>query len=77
MSYLQKKISSNKCKLADHFHLTSEYRGATHNKCNLEYQIANFIPISLQNLSAYDCHLFVRELLPIEGDTIVLTDVHN
>ncbi|XP_046811879.1 uncharacterized protein LOC124421113, partial [Lucilia cuprina] len=59
-------------RVADHCHLTGEYRGPAHNNCNLEYQIANFIPIFFHNLSAYDCHLFVRELSSIEGDINII-----
>ncbi|XP_037806202.1 uncharacterized protein LOC119600179 [Lucilia sericata] len=59
-------------RVADHCHLTGEYRGPAHNKCNLEYQIAKFIPIFFHNLSAYDCHLFIRELSSIKGDINII-----
>lgn len=59
-------------RVADHCHLTGEYRGPAHNKCNLEYQIANFIPIFFHNLSKYDCHLFIKELSSVKGDINII-----
>ena len=41
---------------------TSLYQGATHNNCNLKYQIPDHIPIVFHNLSGYDAHLFIKEL---------------
>ena len=29
----------------DHCHLTGKFRGAAHEKCNLEYQIPKFFPV--------------------------------
>ncbi|XP_050340230.1 uncharacterized protein LOC126766507 [Bactrocera neohumeralis] len=59
-------------RVADHCHLTGEYRGPAHKKCNLEYQIANFIPIFFHNLSKYDCHLFIKELSSVKGDINII-----
>ena len=58
--------------VADHCLLTSEYRGPSHRKCNLEYQIVNFIPIFFHNLSKYDCHLFIKELSSVRGDINII-----
>ena len=49
-------------KVLDHCHLTGKYRGAAHNKCNLNYKVPNFIPIVFHNLSGYDTHLFIKKL---------------
>ena len=49
-------------KVRDHCHYTDLYRGAAHNKCNLKYQIPDYVPIVFQNLSGYDAHLFIKEL---------------
>ena len=70
--HICKKFLSFEDRVADHCHLTGEYRGPAHNKCNLEYQIANFIPIFFHNLSAYDSHLFVRELSSVKGDINII-----
>lgn len=54
-------------RVADHCHLTGNYRGPAHNECNLRYRTPKFFPIFFHNLSGYDCHLFVKELNQIEG----------
>ncbi|XP_075162781.1 uncharacterized protein LOC142235412 [Haematobia irritans] len=59
-------------KVRDHCHLTGKYRGAAHNSCNLQYQVANFIPIFFHNFSKYDCHLFIKDLAHFEGTTSVI-----
>ena len=49
----------------DHDHLTGKYRGAAHNKCNLncKQKSSSFNPIFFHNFSWYDCHLMFEELL--------------
>ena len=49
-------------KVRDHCHYTGKYRGPTHRNCNLRYKIPSHIPVIFYNLSAYDTHLFIREL---------------
>ena len=49
-------------KFRDHCHYTGKYRGAAHQKCNLQYTIPHDIPIIFHNLSVYNTHLFIREL---------------
>ena len=46
-------------KVHDHDHITGEYRGAAHSKCNLELRIHPYlqhIPIVFHNLKHYDAH---------------------
>ena len=52
-------------KVRDHDHLTGKYRGAAHNKCNLncKKKSSSFVPIFFHNFSGYDCHLIFEELL--------------
>ncbi|XP_064646145.1 uncharacterized protein LOC135499330 [Lineus longissimus] len=49
-------------KVRDHNHFTGKYRGPACNKCNLQLQAPNFIPVYFHNLSGYDAHLFVKNL---------------
>ena len=52
----------NNDKVRDHCHFTGRYRGAAHNKCNLNYKKPNFTPVAFHNLSGYDSHLFIKNL---------------
>ena len=47
----------------DHCHYTGLYRGAAHNDCSLKYKMPDHIPIVFHNLSGYDDHLFIKELI--------------
>ena len=49
-------------KVRDHCHFTGRYRGAAHNKCNLDYRKPNFTPVVFHNLSGYGSHLFIKNL---------------
>ncbi|GFV94213.1 uncharacterized protein TNCV_1136681 [Trichonephila clavipes] len=42
----------------DHDHLTGAYRGAAHNRCNLNFKLATYIPVVIHNLRNYDGHFF-------------------
>ena len=57
-----KRFSSSDRKVRDHCHYTGQYRGAAHNRCNLNHRIPSHIPVVFHNLSKYDAHLFIREL---------------
>jgi len=48
-------------KYRDHDHFTGEFRGVTHEKCNLNYNLKNYkIPVFFHNLKGYDGHLIVN-----------------
>lgn len=55
-----------KDRVRDHDHLTGRYRGAAHNKCNLEEgkkRTKHFtIPVFFHNLKGYDSHLIMSEV---------------
>ena len=54
--------SSSERKARDQCHLTSKYRGAAHNTCNLRYKIPKNIPVIFHNGSTYDYHFIIKEL---------------
>ena len=49
-------------KVTDHCHFTGKYRGAAHNKCNMNYKITENIPIVFHNLSSYDSYLIINKI---------------
>ena len=51
----------------DHCHITSEYRGAAHNACNLKLRLNPSIPEVFLNLRGYDSHLLMQAISKVEG----------
>ena len=49
-------------RVRDHCHFTGRYRGAAHNRCNLQYSKPNNISVFFHNLTGYDSHLFIKKL---------------
>ena len=64
----QKKFKKDEKKVRDHDHFTGKFRGAAHNKCNLQFKKPQFTPVIFHNLSGYDAHLFVKNLGVPEGN---------
>ena len=61
-----KSFDNNKdknIKVRDHCHHSGKYHGAAHKICNLKFKIPNHIPVVFHNLSGYDAHLFIRQLV--------------
>ena len=54
-------------RVRDHCHFTGRYRGAAHNKCNLNCRKPKVLPVIFHNLQGYDAHLFIKELAKLEG----------
>ena len=55
-------------KVRDHCHFTGQYRGAAHNKCNLQCRKPRILPVIFHNLQGYDAHLFIKQLAKLDGD---------
>ena len=55
-------------RVRDHCHLSSKFRGAAHEVCNLKYKVPTLILVVLHNLSGYDSHLFIKTLGNSERD---------
>ena len=49
-------------KVSDHYHYTSEDRGAAYSICNLEYSAPKEIPLVFHNGSNYDYHFIIKKL---------------
>ena len=65
----EEKLSlDKKSKVKDHCHFTGKYRGAAHNKCNLECRKPLILPVIFHNLQGYDAHLFIKQLAKVAGD---------
>ena len=49
-------------KVRDHCHLTGNYRGSGHSKCNINVtqKQSNHIPFVSHNISNIDCHMFFK-----------------
>ena len=70
MSILWKKIESDKVR--DHCHLTGDYRGPAHSKCNINVtqKQSNFIPFIFHIFSNYDCHMFFKKIVDKKNDKV-------
>ena len=49
-------------KVIDHYHYTSECKGAAHSICNLKYGIPTEINMTFHNRSNHDYHFIITEL---------------
>ena len=58
----KKIINDDNEKVRDHCHITSKFRGAAHQSCNLNFQLTKRIPVIFHNLRGYDSHLIFSVL---------------
>lgn len=65
----QTNFTTDNHKVADHCHLSGEFRQTLCNNCNLKIQKPNFVPCYLHNLSNYDAH-FNAMVLEYDAKTI-------
>ena len=66
------KEELNRDKVKDHCHVTSKFRGAAHNKCNLKVRIPRKLPIIFHNLQGYGGHIIFKELNNFDVDIAVI-----
>ncbi len=59
----------NNHKVRDHCHITGQYRGPAHNKCNLQYRYSYKFPCIFHNLKGYDSHHIIKTLGKIVKNT--------
>lgn len=51
----------------DHDHVTTgKIRGRAHIGCNKKFYLETEVPVFFHNISKYDAHLFIEELLKFE-----------
>ena len=67
---MQSRIKMDK--LRDNCHVTGRFRGATHNKCNINLRLPKKLPIIFHNLQGYDGHLIFKELNNFNADIEVI-----
>ena len=58
---MQKKFTKDNKNVKDHCHFTGKYRGATHNKYNMNYKITKDIPVVFHNGSIYGNRFIIKE----------------
>ena len=56
------KQELNTDKVRDHCHVTGNFRGASHSKCNINLGLPKKLPIIFHNLQGYNVHLIFKEL---------------
>ena len=62
----------NMDKAIDHCHVTGRFRGAAHNKCNINLRLPRKLPIIFHNLQGYDGHIIFKELNNFDVDISVI-----
>ena len=61
-SICKKLVNHDDEKVRDHCHITSKFRGAAHQSCNLNFQLTKRISVIFHNLKGYDNHLIFSVL---------------
>ena len=67
----------NDHRVRDHCHYTGVYRGAAHNRCNLQCRKPMILPVIFHNLQGYDAHLFIKQLARLSGGLSCIPSTDN
>ena len=59
-------------KVRDHCHVSGNYRGAAHDKCNLKLKLSPEIPIIFHNLRGYDTHHLMLKIGELKNNIRVI-----
>ena len=58
----KKPYEASDKRVRDHCHVTGEYRGSAHEKCNRNFYLTDKIPVVFHNLKGYDSHFIMQEI---------------
>ena len=56
-------VSRNYGRVRDHCHYTGKYKAAAHSICNSRHKRTYEIPVVYRNLSNYDYHFTIKQLV--------------
>ena len=57
----KKAFGAKDIKCRDHDHESGAYRGAAHQKCNVNYYSNRLLPVVVHNMRVYDSHVIVKQ----------------
>lgn len=58
----KKRFKENDLKILEHCHYTGQFRGFSHQSCNLNFRNSYFLPVVIHNLSGYDSHIILKNI---------------
>ena len=64
----QPPCNENNIKVRDHGHRTGCYRGAAHDRCNINYFSNRFLPVIFHKLKGYGSHLIINQAFEIHKE---------
>ena len=59
----------------DHDHRTGNYRGASCNRCNINFYTNRYLPVFFHNLSGYDSHFIIQKAYEISDELMQMKPV--
>ena len=70
VGYAKQKLNTDKVR--GYFHVSGKFRGAAHNKCNINLRLPRKLPIIFHNLQGCDGHIIFKELNKFNVDIAVI-----